>query len=161
MRFLSHRGGYRKNPAALSVITNKQNAVAITGVTVGLVVGIKGGSMLYGKLPASFRRFAGILGFAAGSIIAAKVKNDLVKKAGVGIAVSGIYDLVSQNVKAANLMPIAGIDLSYSGETINDRYHGNVQLVGDDNDVAGDTISMRGDMVDLVGEDVDGESIYA
>jgi len=145
------RSGYRRNPLALRAVLNKDNAVNITGVAVGFVAGAKGGKVIYGYLPANFRKFGGLLGFAIGTLAAGFVKNAFAKKAAAGFAASGIYDLIAQNVAAAKLAPL--------GDTIS--MGDDDSLVGDDVDprMDGDTISMSGDMTELVGDDGD-SSVY-
>jgi hypothetical protein len=167
MRFLSHsrrhgrhrknphrsHGRYRRNPAALKAIMRPANALPIVAVTGGFIGGAKLGAMVYDKLPAQGRRFYGILGFGLGSFLAIAMKKDIIKKLGVGVAVSGVHDLIAHNVPAL-----------LKGETINMSGRG-VDLVGDDpaqsdEGMEGDVIDVDGDMTELVG-DTGGDSIYA
>lgn len=160
--FRSHRRRYRHNPAALRAVMSKDNLFSVVGITGGFIAGVKGGKFIYSKVPAAMRRFAGLITFALGTIIAVKVRNNLLKKAGVGVAASGVYDLLSQNIPALGLMPIAGIDLSmphtprYAGEDYDIK--GDTQLIGNEQD--GDTIDVSGETV-LVGDEQDGDGVYA
>lgn len=151
------RRGYRRNPSgggALRSVLSPSNFMQITAVTVGFIGGAKAGGMLYDKVvPASMRRFAGLVTFALGAFAASKVKNDMVKKAAAGMSAAGVYDLIAQNFSAAGLKPVSGDTIDMNG----------IDLVGDDSRVyAGDTIDVSGDMTELVGDD-EGEnsSVYA
>jgi hypothetical protein len=152
MRFLTHSRSrrYRRNPAALKAIMSKDNAMNIGGVAVGFLVGAKTAKTIYGFVPANFRKFGGLLGFALGTVAAGFVKNPIAKKVAAGFAASGIYDLVAQNVKTAQGPFVAPL-----GDTIS--MGDDDALVGDDVDprMDGDTINMSGDMTELVGDDGD------
>ena len=129
--------------------------MSIAGVASGFIVGAKGGGTIYGYLPGSMRKYAGLVGFALGSLAASFVKNNFAKKAAAGFAASGLYDLVSQNVNIGGKPFVAPL-----GDTIS-MYGSDDALVGDDVDanMDGDTISMSGDMTELVGDDGD-NSVY-
>ena len=161
MRFLTNphrrsrgRSRYRRNPAALKAVLSKDNAMNIGGVAVGFIAGAKGGKTIYGFLPANFRKYGGLLGFAIGTIAAGFVKNAFAKKAAAGFAASGIYDLIAQNVKIQGKDFIAPL-----GETI--TMGDDDALVGDDVDprMDGESVDMSGDMTELVGDDGD-NSVY-
>jgi hypothetical protein len=159
-RHRGHARRYRRNPAALKQILNPTNFMQIGSVTVGFVAGAKVGGMIYNKFfgtgpGAKVRRFAGLVTFALGTFAAGKVRNDNLKKAAAGLAAAGIYDLIAQNIPQAGLKPV-------NGETISVR---GVDLVGndpaEDDDMEGETISVSGDMTELVGDEMDGDRIYA
>jgi len=150
---------YRRNPSrggsALRTVLSPSNFMQITAVTVGFIGGAKAGGMIYDKVvPASMRRFAGLVTFALGAFAASKVKNDMVKKAAAGMSAAGVYDLIAQNFSAAGLKPVSGDTIDMNG----------IDLVGDDSRVyAGDTIDVSGDMTELVGDDEEGGNtgVYA
>jgi hypothetical protein len=151
---------YRRNPANLKAILNPTNFMQIGSVTVGFVAGAKVGGMIYNKFfgtgpGAKLRRAAGLVTFAIGTFLAGKSKNDMMKKASVGLAAAGIYDLIAQNLPAAGLKPVNGETIDVSG----------LDLVGndplDDAGMEGETIDVSGDMTELVGDEMDGDRIYA
>lgn len=154
----SHGRKYRHNPggAALKKVLSPSNFLQIGAVTVGFVVGAKGGGMIYDKAFATgalsgVRRFAGFVTFALGAFAASATKNPLAQKAAAGVSAAGVYDLIAQNLPSAGLKPVSGDTISMRG----------VDLVGDDNRVyAGDTIDVSGDMTELVGDD-EMDSVYA
>ncbi len=155
------RRGYRRNPSrssrggsALRTVLSPSNFMQITAVTVGFIGGAKAGGMIYDKaVPASMRRFAGLITFALGAFAASKVKNDMVKKAAAGMSAAGVYDLIAQNFSAAGLKPVSGDTIDMNG----------IDLVGESDRVyAGDTIDVSGDMTELVGDDEEANTgVYA
>lgn len=155
----SKRRSYRRNPsrsggsrgASLKSVLSPSNFIQVTSVAVGFVGGAKLGGMIYDKVvPASMRKFAGLVTFALGAFASAKMKNDMAKKAAVGLSVAGIYDLIAQNLPSAGLKPVSGDTIDMNG----------IDLVGDDGVYAGgDTIDVSGNMTELVGDD-DGDRIY-
>lgn len=158
----SHGRRYRRNPSVnFKRIMAPSNFVQIGSVTVGFVAGAKVGGMIYNRMfsgtgaLAKVRRFAGLVTFALGGAISALVKNDLARKAGLGVAVAGVYDLIAQNAPQAGLKPVNGDTIDVNG----------VDLVGDDRvydeGMDGETISVSGDMTDLVGDDAEADRIYA
>lgn len=156
----SKRRSYRRNPSrsmsrgggALRSVLSPSNFIQITAVTVGFIGGAKVGAMIYDKVvPASLRKFAGLVTFALGAFGASKLKNDMAKKAMAGMSASGIYDLISQNLPSAGLKPVSGDTIDMNG----------IDLVGDDGVYAGgDTIDVSGNMTELVGDD-ESDRIYA
>jgi len=148
---------YRRNPSrgggALRTVLSPSNFMQITAVTVGFIGGAKVGGMIYDKaVPASMRRFAGLVTFALGAFAASKVKNDMVKKAAAGMSAAGVYDLIAQNFSAAGLKPVSGDTIDMNG----------IDLVGDNDRVyAGDTIDVSGDMTELVGDEEANDGVYA
>jgi len=148
---------YRRNPSrgggALRTVLSPSNFMQITAVTVGFIGGAKAGGMIYDKaVPASMRRFAGLVTFALGAFAASKVKNDMVKKAAAGMSAAGVYDLIAQNFSAAGLKPVSGDTIDMQG----------IDLVGDNDRVyAGDSIDVSGDMTELVGDEEANDGVYA
>jgi len=151
---------YHRNPSALKAILSKDNIMSTVGIAGGFIAGVKGGKFIYTKVPSAFRKFAGLITFGLGTVIALKVRNNILKKAGMGVAVSGLYDLITQNIPQLGLMPIAGIDLdmphtpNFVGATFD--LEGETQLVGGETfNVAGETVLVGGE------EEMDGEGVYA
>lgn len=157
---------FRRNPGVnFKAIMAPSNFMQIGSVAVGFVAGAKVGGMIYNKLfegtgaLAKVRRFAGLVTFVLGGAVSALIKNDLARKAGMGIAVAGVYDLIAQNAPGAGLKPV-------NGDTVDIAGGNRVDLVGDgayaqDDDMDGDTINVSGDMTDLVGDDAEADRIYA
>lgn len=156
---------FRRNPGVnFKAIMAPSNFMQIGSVAVGFVAGAKVGGMIYNKLfegtgaLAKVRRFAGLVTFVLGGAVSALIKNDLARKAGMGIAVAGVYDLIAQNAPGAGLKPVNGDTVDIAGNR--------VDLVGDgaydqNDDLDGDTINVSGDMTDLVGDDAEADRIYA
>lgn len=145
-----HAKRYRHNPASLKQIMKPQNFIDIALVTAGLVGGAKVQKMIFdtelfttGSLK-SVRSFAGLLSFIAGTAVTLSVRNNAVKKLGVGIAAAGIYDLVASNVSMLGLKPLAGDTITMGKDYL-----------------VGDTISVAGDMTELVGDEEQHDSVYA
>jgi len=153
------RRHYRRNPVSLKKILSPSVAISALALAGGFIAGNKIGGMVFAKLPASMRRFAGLLSLIGGGFLASKAKNQHAKSAIAGLTASGAYDLLAMNVPQLKIAAL-------SGETID--VSGNVQLVGDSQSVyagdsqsvyAGETIDVSGDMTELVGDDGD-DSVY-
>lgn len=127
------------------------NFIQIAAVTLGFIGGAKGGAIMYDKLfsgssaLAKVRRFAGLATFAIATFAATKIKNPTLKVATSGVAAAGIYDLIAQNFAAAGLKPVSGDVIDLEG----------VDLVGEGDVYAGDSVDVSGDMTELVGDDSD------
>lgn len=130
----------------------KQHIIEIVSLGVGYVGGIKAQKFINGvEALANYRRFTGVIPFVLGAILATKSKKSSVKSVGAGISLSGLYDLVTQNVPQIGLSPVEGVDLD------DDSMYGTAL------DMDGNTIDMDGDDMDLVGnqnEFVVGEDDY-
>ena len=120
---------------------SKKHLINITSLGVGFVGGIKAQKFINDvEALASFRKFTGVIPFLLGTVLAVKSRSEAVKSVGAGISLSGLYDLVTQNVPQIGLTPVEGVDLddtSYYGTAI---------------DVDGTAIDMEGEDIDVVGE---------
>jgi hypothetical protein len=137
---------HRHNPVNLKQLLSPSVFMSSLGVVGGFIVGNKVSKMSAKFVPASMQRFSGALIFLLGAFAASKAKGDLAKKVASGVAASGVYSLIAANIPTL-----------VSGDTIS--MNGAVELVGSDSVYAGDTISVSGDMTELVGDsDGDDES---
>jgi hypothetical protein len=113
------------NPFALKTMFNKQLLLDTALIGGGFVIGNK----LVGKigelianipgLDDKSEKVRGLVLIALGGIVQFKVKNAMVKKAGAGLMVAGVYDLVANNFgDAIGIAPLSD-DLILSGTDIN------------------------------------------
>ena len=137
---------HRRHNPSLKALLSPSSLMSSVAVAGGFIIGNKVSKMAIGYLPVSIQKFGGALIFVLGAFAASKAKGDLAKKAAAGVAASGIYNLV------ANMMPSL-----VSGETISMN---GVELVGNDSMYAGETISVSGDMTELVGDGDDDSRVY-
>jgi hypothetical protein len=124
MRSRKRRSSLRRsgNPFSLKTMFNKQLLLDCALIGVGFVGGNKVLGMVGDKLASlhpSAPKARGLLLVALGGIVQYKVKNPMAKKAGIGLIVSGVYDLVAQNLgDTIGIAPLAD-DLILSGTDIN------------------------------------------
>jgi hypothetical protein len=154
------RRSYKRNPAVLKQAFSAQNIKTIGAIGIGFVGGIKAHKYINDiDALAKYRKFTGVIPFILGTVIAVKGKKKLVKDAGTGLSLAGLYDLVTQNIPQLNLQTVEGVDIddeSYYDGTAVDLDGTVVDLEGEDYD---DDLVMGEDDLELVGED--GEGPYA
>ena len=147
----STRRRYRRNPAGGAIMKqafSKNHIIKITSLGVGFVGGIKAQKFINGvEALANFRRFTGAIPFILGTVLAVKSKKEAVKAVGAGISLSGLYDLVTQNVPQNGLSPVEGVDLD------DDMYYGTAI------DVDGTAIDVDGEDIDVVGQEDDDDIV--
>jgi hypothetical protein len=134
------RRRYRSNPAILKQAFSKAHLINIASLGVGFVGGIKAQKYINGmEALAKFRKFTGAIPFILGTFIALKSNKAAIKSVGAGVSLSGLYDLVTQNIPQLALSPVEGVDLD-------DEYYTNGALV----DMDGEVIDMDGTDEDIV-----------
>lgn len=140
---------YRRNPGGRGLLKqafNRKHIVNIASLGIGFVGGIKAQKYI-NQLDAlvSYRRFTGLIPFILGTIIGVKGRREAIKSIGAGLSLSGLYDLVTQNVPQIGLSPVEGVDL-------------------DDDMYTGTAIDLDGQVIDVDGDDdetiVVGENDY-
>lgn len=138
------RRRYRRNPAGRGILKsafNKKHMVNILSLGVGFVGGIKAQKYINDmEFMANFRRFSGLIPFVLGTMLGIRGKGEAVKSVGAGLSLSGLYDLVTQNVPQIGLSPVEGVDLE-------DNTYGTAL------DIDGTAIDVEGDDTVLVGDD--------
>jgi len=146
------RRKYRRNPVGRGILKqtfNKSNIMNIAGIGVGFIGGIKLHKFINNvEMLMNYRRFTGLIPLILGSIVAVRSRKSAMKSLGTGIALSGMYDLVSQNIPQLQLSPVEGIDLE------DNAYYGTaIDVDGSTIDLEGEDINVLGEDVELVGED--------
>jgi hypothetical protein len=125
---------------------SRNHIVNIVSLGVGFVGGIKAHKFINDiEFLANYRRWTGIIPFILGTLVAVRGRSQAIKSVGAGLSLSGIYDLVTQNIPQIGLSPVEGVDLednSYYGTAI---------------DVDGTAIDMEGmdEDIAVVGQDDD------
>jgi hypothetical protein len=142
------RRSYRRNPAITGGIRrafSRENIINVASLGVGFIGGIKAQKyMNQVEFFAKYRRWTGLIPFILGTIIAARGRA-AVRSAGAGVSLSGLYDLVSQNIPALKLAPVEGIDLNDVDGALD------IDMDGLDIDVDEGTFGQ--DDVEIVGDD--------
>lgn len=141
------RRSYRRNPTKILKAFSQDNIINIASLGVGFIGGIKAQKFVNNvEALANFRRFTGAIPFVLGFFLAARAKKKSVQNVGAGLSLSGLYDLVSQNIPQIGLSPVEGVDLDDYDEDY-----------GTAIDVDGTAIDLEGEDDDdiLVGEDDD------
>jgi hypothetical protein len=127
---------------------NKNHIIKIASLGVGFVGGIKVQKYINNMdMLVPYRRFTGLIPFIAGTMLAVKSRKASVQAVGAGLSLSGLYDIVTQNIPQLGLSTVEGVDIednSYYGTAI---------------DVDGTAIDMDGEDDVLVGEDNDIEVV--
>lgn len=102
------RKSVRRNPGLKSIgkIFSVASLMPVIKLGGGFVAGGMAMPVLYRYTPESMKKYdqyLGIVHVLLGGIIVAFVKNKTAKEVGIGIASSGVYDLVAKNVTALEL----------------------------------------------------------
>lgn len=150
------RRTYRRNPSRtrglLKTAFSRKHVINILSLGVGFVGGIKAQKYINGvEAFMNFRRWTGLIPFILGTIVAVRGKSEAVKSVGAGLSLSGMYDLVTQNIPQIGLAPVEGVDLDdtmYQGTAIDLEGTNAIDLEGEDDVMVGDH-----DDIDVVGDD--------
>lgn len=141
----------RRNPSfAQGILPNKSFVMNAVGVVAGFVLGSKL-KPLYDHIPGidasttTGHIVTNLINVAAGSLLAVKMKNSTAKMAGVGLAASGIAEILTSFVPQLMGVDLSGMSLTGDGDVVR---------VGDEMVRVGTDLSGGDD--ELMG----GESVY-
>lgn len=150
------RRRYRRNPARGGAIVrqafSRKNILNVAGLGVGFIGGIKAQKYINNvEALMQFRRFTGAIPFILGTLLAVRSRRESIKSVGAGLSLSGLYDLVTQNIPQLNLSPVEGVDLdddtNYNTGTAIDVDGTAIDVEGDD-----DVVVSADNTIDVVGD---------
>jgi hypothetical protein len=112
------------------------NLIDVAAVAGGFIGGVKATKLITTPqflATGMGRKFAGLVHVAIGFVLSGMARQPALKKAGMGFAAAGVYDILTQNFAAQlRLMPMSGVDLEM-GTDIGPG----MEVVGDDLEVVG------------------------
>jgi hypothetical protein len=139
------------------------NLMDLAGLAGGFIVGGMLGKQIKEPLAGlggmDLSKFSGAVNILVGAFMAAMIKQGIGKKAGLGLAASGVYDLLAENVPALNL-PTLGINLS-NAQSYSPLYGNNSGLTALEQIPGDDQLTSAVVGLDLdLGYDIENDGVY-